>query len=239
MPSSFVFAFSIGTLVGFLLAIPPGPIGLASIRLGVKSGMRSVVQLALGAGLMDLLYCLFSMWASSGVLKVLLPSVAELSNPSISPALQLTVSAGMVTAGAVLYRTTSKPLRGSDESTVSNSASWLRKIILAAVGMPFLLGVGFAITNLANPTFIPSLVVVTGLVQSMHLVTGVMSDIVGFSLGFGVGNALWLVTLGFVVTRYRHRMSDRVLDRIKSLMALFLVLAGVYYAVSITVQHFA
>ncbi|MBL0320778.1 MAG: hypothetical protein IPP80_00060 [Ignavibacteria bacterium] len=62
-----IIALLVGALVGYVLAIPPGPIGMASVRTGLRDGWRQAIKLSVGAGLLDLIYCSLAMWASSWV----------------------------------------------------------------------------------------------------------------------------------------------------------------------------
>ena len=219
-----------GLIVGYVLAIPPGPIGMAAIRLGLRGRMTDVSQLAIGAGLLDLVYCLVAMWASAGIIDLVLPEGAREQYSGLITAAQAMIALAMVAAGIVVL--------GSARRHDIDEASALAPALPESVNRwralaPFVTGVAFAITNLANPTFIPSLMIMSGTIRSAGLVGYSTPDVLQFSFGFGTGNALWLVTLGGIMRRMRHRLSERLLVGIRMITALLLIGAGTYYGISI------
>lgn len=219
-----------GLIVGYVLAIPPGPIGMAAIRLGLRGRMSDVWQLAVGAGLLDLLYCLLAMWTSAGIIDLLVPRGAGREYSGLITAAQALIALAMLVAGIVVLVTS----RRHDIDEAADAATELPTAVSRWRALaPFLTGVAFAITNLANPTFIPSLMIMSGTIRSAGLVGYSMPDIVQFSFGFGTGNALWLVTLGLIIRRLRHRLSERLLTAIRVVTAALLIGAGSYYGVSI------
>src|SRR5262245_34544984 len=58
-------ALLVGLAVGFVLAIPPGPIAMACIHQGLAGQTRAGVALVLGASAMDSVYALLVALASS------------------------------------------------------------------------------------------------------------------------------------------------------------------------------
>lgn len=219
-----------GLIVGYVLAIPPGPIGMAAIRLGLRGRMTDVSQLAIGAGLLDLAYCLVAMWASAGIIDLVLPEGAREQYSGLITIAQAMIALAMVAAGIVVLGTARRhDIDEASELAPALPGSANRWRALA----PFITGVAFAITNLANPTFIPSLMIMSGTIRSAGLVGYSTPDVLQFSFGFGTGNALWLVTLGGIMRRMRHRLSERLLVGIRTITALLLIGAGTYYGIRI------
>ena len=62
-----VTSLLVGLVVGFVLAIPPGPIAMACIRQGLAGQAREGVALVLGASAMDVGYALLAAFASSAL----------------------------------------------------------------------------------------------------------------------------------------------------------------------------
>src|SRR5919202_4325668 len=60
-----VTALLVGFGVGFVLAMPPGPIAVACLKHALAGQVRSALALALGASAMDSLYALLAAGASS------------------------------------------------------------------------------------------------------------------------------------------------------------------------------
>lgn len=208
-----MIALIVGLVVGYLLAIPPGPIGIAAARTGLRYGSSSSRMLALGAGLFDMLYCLAAMFASAGVASLLHVDASQ------SPAaLVVGVIVALVIAAVGVYQFRNPvelSLGNDDRQDRSNGAR------------PFMTGVAYALANLANPTFIPSLLVMTAYILGMGLVGSSLADRLLFSLGFGVGNFLWLVTLVSIILRYRARLPQNTFTLVQRLMAATVVGFGV------------
>ena len=76
---------------------------------------------------------------------------------------------------------------------------------------PALSGVLLALTNLANPMFLPSLIFVMSLLQVRGWVGHAVGDHLMYALGFGGGAALWYVLLLRTVTHLRAQFSPTVL----------------------------
>lgn len=222
-----------GFIIGYILAIPPGPLGLAAIRYGTRQKLAAVVALAAGAGLLDVLYSLAAMWASGGLLTALVSTSATEGSTGLMSLTRLLIASVMIVVGVVFLRRPS-PAAGQD-SDDGRPARWTQRLGLAPALLPFLVGIGFAVTNIANPTFLPSLVVMSGMIRSAGVLGSATSDVLIFSLGFGLGNALWLVTLGMLVQRYRERLSGTLLLRIRAFMGIALIGVGLLYVVRIAV----
>ena len=67
----------VGLVVGFVLAIPPGPIGVAVVKQAVEHKFRAGGELALGASLMDGVYALAATFASSTIVSALGDAVTK------------------------------------------------------------------------------------------------------------------------------------------------------------------
>jgi hypothetical protein len=98
---------------------------------------------------------------------------------------------------------------------------------------PFFIGVGYALANLANPTFIPALSVMTTAVQSSDWYVSNLVNNVVFSLAFGLGNVSWLALLSRLVITQQHRMTPTFIRRIQQLSGLTLIGFGTMFGVRI------
>ena len=145
---------------------------------------------------------------------------------------RLIIAGVMIVAGLVFLR---RPAAAKGQDSVDGPPLWMQLLGLAPALLPFLVGIGFAVTNIANPTFLPSLVVMSGMIRSAGLLGAATSEVLIFSIGFGLGNALWLVTLGMLVQRYRERFTGPLLLRIRSVMGVTLIGVGLLYVVRIAV----
>ena len=66
-----ITALCVGLVVGFVLAMPPGPITIACLRQALAGQTRKGVALALAASAMDIVYALLAAWASSALVGAL------------------------------------------------------------------------------------------------------------------------------------------------------------------------
>ena len=208
-----MIALIVGLMVGYLLAIPPGPIGMAAARTGLRQGSSSAQLLALGAGIFDMIYCLAAMSASVGVASLL---HFDASQSPIAMAIGMLVAVAIAGVGIYQYRNPVELSLGEDDRQARTNGT-----------RPFMTGVAYALANLANPTFIPSLLVMTAYILGMGLVGPTLLDRLLFSLGFGVGNFMWLVTLVSIILRYRERLPQHTFTLVQRLMAATVVGFGV------------
>jgi len=102
---------------------------------------------------------------------------------------------------------------------------------------PYLRGVLIALTNLASPTFLPSLIFTMSLLHARGWVGHDVGDHVMYALGFGAGAALWFVLLLRTLTRLRSQFSPTVipmLSRIAGGVFLLFALMLAYNMVTTT-----
>ncbi len=213
--------------MGYVLAIPPGPIGLAAIRMGIREGWKSSVKLAVGAGAFDVIYCALAMVATSAVVDLLRD--LESSTPMVTVVLQLVIVCVMVVFGVMQIR--EKPVERDPEAEPkekpSNIVEWIKG------HGPFFVGVGFAVANLANPTFVPALAAMATFIQQLGIFDNVFANNMIFALGFGLGNMFWLFTLVRLVIANRHKMTPTFIKRIQQVSGVTLVGFGAFYGIRI------
>lgn len=219
-------AIIIGLAVGYILAIPPGPIGMASIRTGLREGGMPALKLALGAGIFDIVYCALAMVATSAIVRWL--EAIEHISPLAPVAIQLVIVGVMIGFG-ILQMKDREPRNAEPSTTAKPSriAEWLKG------HGPFFVGVGFALANLANPTFIPALAAMTTFIQKFGWFESTVANNLVFSIGFGIGNFLWLFTLVRLVLALRHKMTPTFLRRIQQLSGVTLIGFGTFYGIRI------
>ncbi len=224
-----IIAILTGTLIGFVLAIPPGPIGMAAIRMGLRDGWTSSLRLALGAGVFDAIYCGLAMIAA-GYVTALFHDLED-SSPLAPIAIQLVIVLVMIVFGWLQMRDRSANRTTGDrigtEASPSAIQQWMRN------HGPFFVGVGYALANLANPTFIPALSIMTTAVQASGWYTSNAPNNVLFSIAFGLGNMLWLALLSRIVVSQQHRMTPLFVRRIQQLSGLTLIGFGTMFGVRI------
>ena len=194
-----VTALLVGLVVGFVLAIPPGPLAIACISQALAGQARESVALALSASAMDIGYALLAAFASSALVGALRGLVTD------NAWYVLAFQGGCIVVLVVLGLRSCRPTgvagrpRQAEQDRTRDDAS------------PYLRGVLIALTNLASPTFLPALIFAMSLLHARGWVGHDVGDHVMYALGFGGGAALWYVLLLRTVTHLRAQFSPTVL----------------------------
>ena len=157
-------AIAFGFMIGFVLAMPPGPVAVTAIKMALDKGSRHATMVGLGTGLLDFLYCTVAIFATSAVVDFVVDFADK--NPLPILIFQLGVIAGIVTFGIFQIKTKKRTRPGRVPKPKKGLAKLLEDFSHKG---PFLLGVAVAIANMANPTFIPSLAVMTTCAQSLKI----------------------------------------------------------------------
>jgi len=218
-----IIALLLGSLVGFVLAMPPGPVAITSIRLSIDKGLRDSVSFGLAAGFMDFLYCAFAIFSTSAVMN----AIGTLSNEhsTIQLVLQLVVIAAVLAYGFVHIRRKPEAEPKAEELKEKSQSMYLRGLSRRG---PFFLGVAIALANVANPTFIPFLMYIMVWINSLSLFENYFFNNLMFAIGFGFGNFFWLYVVGRLLTHYKNRLPDGFISRINKFAGLALIGCGTF-----------
>jgi len=216
-----VFSLLLGTIVGFVLAVPPGPVGVTTLKAGLRGDERTGVLIGFGAGVMDFFYCLFAMLATSAISSSLQSFFSEY--PLAIIIFQVLCVLILVGYGILELRNA----RTSHCQSTQMQPSRLRKAAerLKKNG-PFFIGVAIALMNIANPTFLPSLAYTSMLIQHSSFFDNTILNCLMFSVGFGFGNFGWLYALLRVVLYYKERFSPEFTLRIHRFAGFTMIGAG-------------
>lgn len=226
-------ALLVGMLLGFVLAILPGPVGLATIRMSITYRWPLLVRMAVGAGVMDAIYC-FVMVVATSIIVSWFQGIDH-EYPAIGFTLHLAAALGLVLFGVAQFqyaRRGNTHVKKSESTTDANGVgdykrsqwNWFK-----THGM-FLVGVGFALASLANPTFLPSIGIMTAFVQGSGVYdSSSTANNMMLSIGFGAGNILWLLLLIRVIIHYRSRMTSDFVRRIYQISGSTLIGFGTLY----------
>ncbi len=210
-----------GIILGFVLAIPPGPIAVAVMKAGLQDNGRKGVGIGIGAALMDVFYCLIVLMATApltGQLTSLLNN-----NQNLVLVLQVACVAAMIIYGIINLRV--KRTVPQIEPAPSKGTALVERI--GSKG-PFFIGVGISLTNLVNPTFLPSIGSMSMLLQERGFVDTHISSQLLFSVSFGIGMMGWIALLLRTIIKYRSRMSPRLIDTLHRFTGITFIGFGTY-----------
>lgn len=198
-----------GIIIGIVLALPPGPVGITAIKYGLFKGEKAGTELAFGNAMIDFLYSLITIFATSAAISIL--NAFANQYPALIFAFQVSIILALMAFG-ILNLKSKKQLFDYQNPEQSIDRSYLGSFRNRG---PVVLGIAIALTNLANPTFIPSL---TWVAVQVNKIPNIDLSIYGkllFALGFGLGNFIWVAFLVKLIVRYKHRLTDTMLFRIR------------------------
>jgi putative LysE/RhtB family amino acid efflux pump len=229
-----IYALLAGIVIGIVLAMPPGPVAVTAIRLSMDKGLRHGTLVGLGTAFMDFFYCLIAIFATSAVLHIVTRFVDKY--PLLILAFQIVVVVAVIIFGVINIKQKNKLINPEIELP-DKKISFLSK--LSHKG-PFLLGVAVALTNIANPTFLPTLAYLTVAVQKTGLIERSWISNILFSVGFGFGNFLWIYAVSKVIVFYKDKISVTAIARIHQFAGLTLIGVGTLLGYRVlTLTHWA
>ena len=190
----------IGLVVGFGMSIPPGPISVAVIKRGVQGNFRTGIRISLGASLIDCFYALIAAFASSAIILKLQNFLAL--HGWVELLFQIVCIAILIFLGRKYFHVTPADLRQSTEKEEKreNQARGF------GFSSAFMVGILMAVMNLANPSFLPSLIAIAGFVQAKHWIIPGISGSALYAVGFGLGVFVWFYILLRLILRMRTRL---------------------------------
>lgn len=215
-----LIAILVGLAIGFVVALPPGPVGITAIKYGLFREPKDGTQLVLGNGIMDFVYCLVALFATGAMTDAL--SKFSYDYPYIVAAFQFTVVMAFIALGIFNLRNKQpRELNFNDEQFdyQSGAVDFLRG------RGPLFLGIAIALSNLANPTFSGTLAWIGFQAHDFGVAGSPLNKLL-FAAAFGAGNFLWLFILVRLVARYKHRLSDVMLLRIRQFAGLTFIGVG-------------
>jgi threonine/homoserine/homoserine lactone efflux protein len=212
----------IGAAIGFVLASPPGPIAVHVIRKTLEDEIREADRIGWGSAFADFVYCLAILLATSTIHGTVSNIFTDW--PISFFIFQLTCIIAMLGFGIVNLRKQRETKMGVQPNPVGKGKILQR---IASHG-PFFVGVGLAIANLANPTFIPSLTYLIMVVYQYGFVESYFGSQLSFATGFGLGTLAWMILLVRGIKHYRKRMSPQFLERIYQFAGITFIGFGTY-----------
>jgi threonine/homoserine/homoserine lactone efflux protein len=212
-----IIALLSGIIIGFILAIPPGPVAVTALRISLEQGLKNGIFAALGTGFMDFVYCLVVIFATSAVL-------ALVNNFFIDYPIVFLVFQVLVVVSVIIYGVINLKLKDRIVNPKKKRDPGKFKYLdgLSKRG-PFLLGIAVALANAANPTFLPALAYITVNAQKFILHENNALENIVFAFAFGLGNFLWLYAISRILLHYQDKMSKNTIARIHQFAGVTLI----------------
>ncbi|HAW09169.1 MAG TPA: hypothetical protein DCW42_08415 [Bacteroidetes bacterium] len=218
-----IIAALIGAIVGFVLAIPPGPIGMTTIKMSAFNTKSNAYHLIFATSLMDIFYILLTFFMTSAIVGSFDKFTTKYT--LITSILQVSVVLIFIAFG--IYNLIQKKEKSKPE-TLSTAEPKIKFLDKLSNRGPFFLGIALALSNLANPSFLPSLGFVTLQIAAWEIFPLSISNKIIFGVSFGIGNFLWLYLLINVISTNKHRLSENFLLRLRQLTGITFLSFGTY-----------
>ena len=195
-----ILAAIAGIVLGFSLSIPPGPISVAIIRKGMEGNPEAGRLIGIGAAATDIVYAVIAALASSAILR----SVGDFLNGSawFELIFQIVCIGILLFLGYRYFHVTARDLAETAEEEEQQESTARR--YGATSGL--MLGVFMAVMNLANPSFLPTMIAVAGALHAESILTTEPLSTAGYAVGFGLGVFLWFLLLLRIVVYMRRRL---------------------------------
>jgi threonine/homoserine/homoserine lactone efflux protein len=204
-----------GVIAGFVLALPPGPVGVTAIKLALDKGSRHALLAALGTTVMDFIFCFIAVFATSAIITLVDKFAAEF--PLGVLLVQITVVVAIIAYGILLRKNKNDSINEIETVKTYKFIDYLKS------RGPFLLGFAVALANVANPTFLGSISYVSMLLQKWAFIDSSVLGRTIYSFGFAAGTFLWLYLLVKIIIFYKPRMSEDMIFKIKRFAGLTLI----------------
>jgi threonine/homoserine/homoserine lactone efflux protein len=215
-----ITALFLGMLLGFSLSIPPGPLALAFMKKAVSRDYAAAFLVAFGAAVMDILYNVIAASASSALVVWLSDLFVE--NKWLSVAFQAICFIVLIVLG-VRYLLDKHDAK-AERHIVEREREQEERVRTIGHGSPFFLGTLIAFTNLATPTFLPSMIAAISYLHAEGFLARSLSTNVLYAVGFGVGTIIWFSVILRFIMKHHAKLSSAFITTIYKIAGAALVL---------------
>lgn len=230
-----ITALLVGIILGFLLAMPPGPIGMMAVKYSLDYGNKKVLEYSLGTAGLDMIFAIIAVFAASAVSSYI--STLSMDNQHFILIFQIIVIIGLAGFGFAVLRSNKRKIKTENNELKIFGFKKTEFFDRLKTKGAFAFGIAFALTNLANPTFLPFLAFLSIQVHKFGIVENSVFTNLLYGLGFGIGNFIWLNLLSSIIIKYRSKFSIATLALIDKLAGItFISFAGIiiYRVVTVT-----
>ncbi len=200
-----MIALVTGFVLGFLTSMGVGPVNITAMSKALRQGFAHGFSVGLGAAAMDLVYAAVGVFGLSPLVDY---EPVRMAFKVIS--IPLLIYLGVK---ALQHRFESSPY------TSQNARNNGRK------HSSFLMGLFLYV---ANPTFLPFWIGVAGIVHSHKLVQTTLVDNSLFSVGVGIGTAIWFYVLLRFICMKHIQLKPALLNAISKVSGVLLIVFGCY-----------
>jgi len=216
-----LIALLIGMIIGFFLAIPPGPVAVSVAKLSLFGPKKSAYEFTLAAGLVDFIFALSATFAASAIANAV--GIFASDHILLMNVFQITIVVAFILYGIYSLIKSKKISNAKDQQPKPNKI--LEK--LSSRG-PFFFGLAIALSNLANPTFLPSLGYLSFHVSTYNFFVMDFANKIFYSLGFCIGNIFWLSLISNIISINRHKLTATFQQRLQQFAGITFISFGTF-----------
>lgn len=217
-----MLALPIGIVLGIVLALVPGPVAVGAMKMAMNYGQREGTHYSAGSGLMDVFFCIFAVFATSAI-ATMIGDVTD-KYPLLFFVFQVLIVIAIIVYGLMQFRTAKQAVSDELDDEPNSKNSILDKISKKG---PFWVGFAVGLANIASPTFVPALAFVTLQIDSFHFYEPNALNHLMLSLGFGIGNFLWLFMIVRLFAKNKEKLSMQFIKNIYKFAGYTLIISGV------------
>ena len=208
--ADYAMAIGAGVLTGFVCAVPVGPINVAIMEEGIHSGRTRALIIAIGALLMEMIYCVIAFGGFANLFEY----------PTLFRATVELISFLAVTIFGIRYLLT-------DTVTVQGKRA---RMIEQRLHPHTMFWTGF-VRVLVNPNVLMFWIMISAVLLANGTLQPAWQSRMSCAAGTGLGIAAWFLLLVFGSARVRNQFSDRTLVRFSHVSGLLLLILAVVIAV--------
>jgi len=205
-----IFAFFIGWIIGFAIAIPPGPLSLTVFTYAIERGSHVAVLIAAGGMVFEIIYALLGFMGIRFAEDVGLGTVLRIISCVVILVLGFKHAFGEL-------RLELQPV----ESKIQDRHS--------------LLFLGLFLSGTA-PTIAAGYLVFAGIVHSLNYFPASFVNNLIASLAAGVGSMSWILCTLFFIRQTRKSLNPSIIRLIARGSGIVLLAVGIYYAIDL-IRH--
>lgn len=197
--------FLVGIVLGFLAAIPLGPVNAFVISQSMKRNFFHGFISGITAAVLDFIYCLIALLGMSLVTDI----IAQYQN-------HLKIAAGMIMLFVAwrVFRYSKKPVASRE---TKSPTSFTPKPIFMVIGL-----------YVSNPSLYVWWLGAAGWAASHGWILHYAAAPYLFALSCGLGGFIWYTVMSYYVAKYHHMFRPRTFQRIFQVLAIVLVGFALY-----------
>jgi arginine exporter protein ArgO len=257
-----IVGFIVGLSIGFIFSIPPlGPTYFAIIDRGLKKEFNNAVAIGVGAGFMDMIYILVAYGGVSAIATLLPESLNRYffeNEEELKMILALLGCIFVIYYGIKIMRTKKKL---NDETNVKfdeekfnskfvkvekvfrKTGSGIDKILHTKsleekhsdlIGS-FLLGVVMCLSSVTLPA---SWFATVGYLKSYGIIDSNFFSGLLLAIGVLLGTSLWFYLMTKLITKYKDKIKQDILNKLNFSTGIFLVILGLFFLVKVSLMYF-